>query len=103
MKVVLYSITFLLLISCSTDPNQYYIDKIADKVRKNDLGLKITYRNIEFAWVDTLYAGGTDGKTTDTVLGYRARNTYRMIVGEIDQQVTATVTFDQNFNVIEIE
>ena len=103
MRILLYLILLFCIASCSTDPNQYYIDKVAEQVRKNDMGLKVSYRNVEFTWIDTLYITGADGKLTDTVLGYLARNKYRLIVGEIDKEVTATVTFDHDFNVIEIK
>ena len=96
MKSFLPYLLLITLFSCSKDPNQVYIDKVEAEVKKNDLGLNIGYRNIEFKWVDTI---STDGVIT----AFKAENTYRMMVGEVDQKVTAIITFDPQFNVVAIE
>ena len=96
MNRLLILLTSILFIGCSTDPNQEYIDKVAEKVKKNDMGLNIGYRNVEFVWVDTLYEGGE-------ISQYHATNTYRMLVGEIDQEITAKVVFDSEFNIVSLE
>ena len=96
MKKILILLPLFVTLSCAEDPNKDYIDKIAEKVKENDMGLDVGYRNIEFAWTDTIYDNGE-------IIGYQAENTYRMMVGTIDQKVTAIVTFDPDFNVTEIE
>ena len=96
MNRLLIPLMLILFISCSSDPNQIYINKVAEKVKKNDMGLDIGYRNVEFAWVDTVYERGE-------ISEYHATNTYRMMVGEIDQKITAKVVFDTEFNILSLE
>ena len=96
MRRILLLVPLIALISCSEDPNQVYIDKVAEKVKKNDMGLDIGYRNVEFVWTDTIYE-------EDIVVEYHAKNVYRMMIGVIDQEVTAIVIFDPQFNVVDIQ
>jgi hypothetical protein len=96
MRRILILLPLIALISCSNDPNQEYIDKVAEKVKKNDMGLDIGYRNVEFAWIDTIYVD-------DYASEYHAENTYRMMIGEIDQEIKATVIFDRDFEIVDIK
>jgi hypothetical protein len=96
MNRLLIILLLILIIGCSSDPNQIYIDKVEEKVKKNDMGLDIGYRNVEFAWTDTVFEGNVASE-------YHATNTYRMLVGEIDQKITAKVVFDSEFNIISLE
>lgn len=53
-----------LFFSCS-NPNDIYIEKIKEQVKKDALGIEMNYQNISFDWTDTLFVKEQLSKVKD--------------------------------------